>query len=58
MDFHQPMQVQGKDGKGGYRLLAPSQKYSLAFCTPEEIAIWHSHRGRSRHRRPGRLVTP
>ncbi|MCT8971804.1 acyl-CoA dehydrogenase family protein [Microbaculum marinisediminis] len=29
----------GLNGRGGYRLLDPRQKYNLAFCTEEEIAI-------------------
>ena len=33
------MHVPGADGKSGYRLLEPRQKYNLAFCTEEEIGI-------------------
>lgn len=44
MTFHQPMQVPDTDGNGGYRLLQPQQKYNLAFCTPEEIAIAERYR--------------
>jgi len=33
------MHVPGLDGTGGYKLLAPRQKYNLAFCTEEEVAL-------------------
>lgn len=39
MDMLEQMHAPGLDGTGGYKLLAAKQKYNLAFCTEDEIAI-------------------
>ncbi len=39
------MQQPDASGLGGYRLLAPRQKYNQAFCKPEEIEIAEHFRG-------------
>lgn len=39
MDSLNQMHTPGLDGRGGYKLLDPRQKYNLAFCSEEEIEI-------------------
>lgn len=39
MDILERMHEPELDGKGGYKLLEPKQKYNLAYCSEAEIAI-------------------
>lgn len=39
MDMLARMHTPGADGKGGYKLLEPRQKYNMAFCSEDEIEI-------------------